>query len=161
MSMPGGEIDTSLLLTDALKSGKKVFIPYIYKLPAEHQKEGQPVSVMDMLLLSSAEDRQSLKPDRWGIPSIPKESVESRENCFGGKGLSYGASPQDDAAGLDLVVMPSMAFDGDMNRLGHGKGYYDYFLTRYCGGDKGGRKKPCLSKCSFCFSNCATMLFNS
>lgn len=154
MSMPGGEINTGSVLKDALTSGKQVFIPYIYK-PKELVTKDLPVSIMDMLCLSSEEDRASLKPDRWGIPSLPKESVESRANCFGGQGLRNGGSPKEDAPGLDVIVMPSMAFDGEMNRLGHGKGYYDNFITRYCATEDNnvskGRKKPFLGMSFACF----------
>ena len=34
--------------------------------------------------------------------------------------------PADEA--IDVVLVPGMAFDGDGNRLGRGKGYYDRFL---------------------------------
>jgi 5-formyltetrahydrofolate cyclo-ligase len=35
-----------------------------------------------------------------------------------------------DGRGLDLLVMPGLAFDAQCNRLGHGKGYYDNFYAR-------------------------------
>jgi 5-formyltetrahydrofolate cyclo-ligase len=74
---------------------------------------------MDMLALSSLDDYRSLQPDSWGIPTIPNETIASRENALTEEGT------------LDLIVMPGVAFDETFKRLGHGKGYYDYFLTRY------------------------------
>ncbi|KAI5275133.1 nagb/rpia/CoA transferase-like protein [Aureobasidium subglaciale] len=146
MSMPSGEINTNALTKDALTSGKHVFVPYIYK-PKQPRRDDFPTSIMDMLQLASEDDYASLQPDKWGIPSIPKETVSNRVSSFGGTGLSDGAVPASDAAGLDVILMPCMAFDQDLSRLGHGKGYYDNFLTRYCSGkmtDGQNRKKPFL-----------------
>ncbi|KAG9525143.1 nagb/rpia/CoA transferase-like protein, partial [Aureobasidium melanogenum] len=146
MSMPSGEINTRDLTKHALSSGKHVFVPYIYK-PKEPRQDNLPASIMDMLQLADEEDYASLLPDKWGIPSIPKGTVSDRANSFGGKGVSDGDSPAPDAAGLDVILMPCMAFDQDLNRLGHGKGYYDNFLTRYCSAQTAegqNRKKPFL-----------------
>jgi 5-formyltetrahydrofolate cyclo-ligase len=126
LSMPGGEISTSNIVRDALDQGKTVFIPYTYNL--SKAAKGQPKSIMDMVELKSMEDFASLKPDGWGIPTPSEDSIASRANCFGGMGLTN--DEQDVDAGLDLLVMPGMAFDSEFGRLGHGKGFYDYFLTR-------------------------------
>jgi len=144
--MPRGEIDTSVLTAHALSSEKRVFVPYIYK-PKQPRSDDLPVSIMDMLQLADESDYASLQPDKWGIPSIPKDTVSNRANSLGGKGLSDGDSPAPDTEGLDMILMPCMAFDQDLNRLGHGKGYYDNFLTRYCSAktaDGQNRRKPFL-----------------
>lgn len=127
LSMPGGEISTSSIVRDALDQGKKVFIPYTYNL--SEPEEGQPESIMDMVELQSMNDFESLEPDKWGIPTPSKDSVLSRANCFGGTGITKGDT-SNTPDGLDLIVMPGMAFDSKFGRLGHGKGFYDYFLTR-------------------------------
>jgi 5-formyltetrahydrofolate cyclo-ligase len=128
--MPHSEISTRTVVYDALKSGKEVFIPYIYSVNATHS---QPrMSVMDMLSLNSMEELESMTLDKWGIPSFNVEDIPHKKNCFGGYGIS-ATKPKEPGSmtDLDLIVMPGMAFDTDLRRLGHGKGYYDNFLRRY------------------------------
>lgn len=127
LSMPTGEINTSNIVRDALDQGKKVFVPYTYNL--DERVEGQPKSIMDMVELSSMKDFESLEADKWGIPTPSKDSISSRANCFGTTGITNGKT-QDITDGLDLIVMPGMAFDSSFGRLGHGKGFYDFFLSR-------------------------------
>ncbi|KAF3281666.1 hypothetical protein TWF970_002217 [Orbilia oligospora] len=131
--MPTGEVDTTAIVQDAFGQGKRVFIPFTHKaMPAPTQGEDQKPSVMDMVSLDSPEDYQGLKRNSWGIPTPTKKSLETRENCI--DELRAGK------AGLDLIVMPGVAFDGGGRRLGHGKGYYDYFLRRYS--EEAGGKVP-------------------
>lgn len=127
LSMSEGEISTSSIVLDALDQGKKVFIPYTYNLSSA--AEGQPKSIMDMVELQSKNDVESLQPDSWGIPTPSNDSISSRANCFGGTGVTNGEITIV-SEGLDLIVMPGMAFDSKFGRLGHGKGFYDYFLAR-------------------------------
>ncbi|KAL5413200.1 hypothetical protein PMIN04_009511 [Paraphaeosphaeria minitans] len=129
LSMPAGEISTTGIVRDALSQGKTVFIPYTYALDAP--KEGQPRSIMDMVELRSVNDFESLQPDKWNIPTPTADSIPDRANSFGGKGASHGdVTIGSEDVGLDLIVMPGMAFDSNFGRLGHGKGFYDYFLHR-------------------------------
>ncbi|CDM28171.1 5-formyltetrahydrofolate cyclo-ligase [Penicillium roqueforti FM164] len=109
LSMPSGELSTNGIVKDALQQGKNVYIPYI------HTQDKK--SIMDMFALKSMSEFESLQLDKWGIPSLLSTQIEGRPN-----GLTQG---------LDLIVMPGMAFDHGFRRLGHGKGYYDHFLTRY------------------------------
>ncbi|KAJ5373667.1 5-formyltetrahydrofolate cyclo-ligase [Penicillium concentricum] len=119
LSMPSGELSTTGIVRDALQRGKNVYIPYI------HTQD--KTSIMDMFALKSMSEFESLQPDKWGIPSLLTTQIEGRPN-----GLTQG---------LDLIVMPGVAFDHGFRRLGHGKGYYDHFLTRY---SKLTRKMPFL-----------------
>lgn len=153
LSMEGKEVQTEQIVRDALETGKKVFVPYTYRtqdvnklVNQEHEekqesrttadeKQHKPTSVMDMLALRDWEDYEGFVKDKWGIPTPAKEGVGERENCYGLNGLSNGemsvAEERAAEAGLDLIVMPGVAFDIAGGRLGHGKGYYDQFLARY------------------------------
>jgi 5-formyltetrahydrofolate cyclo-ligase len=148
LSMPASEAQTDLLVKDALASGKNVFVPFLYSPSQEPSDGGKKRKVMDMLRLDSLEEYENLAPDAWGIPSLSAESVKDRENAMGGKGLTLAGDGttgnEEDLGGLDLVVVPAVAFDAQMNRLGHGAGFYDAFLARLC--EQGKRPKPYLGR---------------
>lgn len=127
--MPNGEIQTDPIVKHALSTGKQVFVPYLHKsgLPPG---EG-PSRLMDMVSLRDLDDYESLQRDKWGIPSVNAATVNERQRSVGELG---GRSSQD--ATLDLILLPGVAFDTDpdtgaIRRLGHGRGFYDYFLHRY------------------------------
>ncbi|KAF7535550.1 hypothetical protein G7054_g5294 [Neopestalotiopsis clavispora] len=129
LSMPHGEIQTDPIVRHALSSGKQVFVPYLHKsgLPPG---EG-PARLMDMVSLNDIADYESLQPDKWGIPSVDAATVNQRQRSVGELGGNVSAD-----APLDLILLPGVAFDtdpetGSIRRLGHGKGFYDYFLHRY------------------------------
>ncbi|KAL2024537.1 hypothetical protein VTK56DRAFT_7580 [Thermocarpiscus australiensis] len=129
LSMPTGEIQTDAIVRDALVSGKEVFIPYLHKNPIATPH--LPARVMDMVRLRDLADYESLKPDKWGIPSIDPASVRERQRVVGDLDAELLEGTL-----LDLVLMPGVAFDvspddGVVRRLGHGKGFYDYFLSRH------------------------------
>jgi len=124
--MPTGEIQTNDLVRNALESGKKVFVPYLHM--AKSASPDTPRSVMDMVDLRSLSDYDLLKRDSWGIPTISADTVDHREHILEGS--------TSESEGLDMILMPGVAFDidpktGFVKRLGHGKGFYDYFLHRY------------------------------
>ncbi|EXJ74805.1 uncharacterized protein A1O5_01501 [Cladophialophora psammophila CBS 110553] len=126
LSMPGREVSTRDIVLHALDSGKSVFVPYL------HAGEAPKSKVMDMLQLQDKDDFHSLSPDAWGIPSLSRDSVERRRNALGGIGiLNRSSQDQQDPPTLDLVFMPAVAFDQSHRRLGHGKGFYDRYLSKY------------------------------
>ncbi|KAL4803150.1 hypothetical protein BDV18DRAFT_145221 [Aspergillus unguis] len=131
LSMPSGELSTTAIVEDALKNQKEVFVPYIHTI--ETTTTQQKTSIMDMLALESMDEFLSLEPDKWGIPSLKQDQASNKRNCFGGIGLASALATDTtvSTSGLDLILMPGMAFDTEFRRLGHGKGYYDSFLTRY------------------------------
>lgn len=144
--MPGKEMSTNDIVRQAFKDGKKVYVPYIHRSKADPK-----LRMMDMLLLRDEHDLDSLKPDAWGIPSLSKESIGERENALGGMGCLEDINPDSqNFAKLDLIFMPSMAFDTLRNRLGHGKGFYDRYISLYqslSSPDREARPKPHLSRC--------------
>ena len=140
--MPAAEVQTDAIVRDALAAGKHVFVPYLHKSPLE--TPDTPARVMDMVHLRSVQDYESLKLDRWGIPSIDPATVHERQRILGGPDAQ-----RSDAATLDLMLMPGVAFDfddaGSVRRLGHGKGFYDFFLNRYLAKQGGGTERPPLA----------------
>ncbi|QUC16833.1 uncharacterized protein UV8b_01074 [Ustilaginoidea virens] len=128
LSMPSGEIQTDAIVRHALTLGKQVFVPYLHNSPPG--MPDTPPRVMDMVRLKDVRDYESLQLDRWGIPSIDPASVHARQRILGGP--DEHQPPQ---ACLDLILLPGVAFDfdesGAVRRLGHGKGFYDFFMNRY------------------------------
>ncbi|TVY54944.1 putative 5-formyltetrahydrofolate cyclo-ligase [Lachnellula cervina] len=137
LSMPTGEIQTDAIVRHALQSGKRVFVPYLHK--SQTPSPETPRSVMEMVDLRSLSDYDSLTRDSWGIPTIDAESIREREHILGNSRKETGQ--------LDMILMPGVAFDMDpesgfVRRLGHGKGFYDYFLHRYMQGRGSQTKEP-------------------
>ncbi|KAI4497705.1 hypothetical protein M0802_007245 [Mischocyttarus mexicanus] len=96
------EIDTTLILKDIFETGKDVFVP---------RYSG---NTMEMVKLLSMNDYEKLPLTKWNIKQ--PDFSEVRENCF-------------QSGELDLILIPGVAFTYNGKRLGHGKGYYDKFLT--------------------------------
>ena len=138
--MPKGEVVTRAIIHDAFRQGKQIFVPYIYY---NNDLQGYPKS-MNMVSLHSKSDYEALQPDAWGIPTIAEDSITKRIRILEDFGYSTGSVSQGVAVRekgsksksieqgqLDLIVMPGVAFDRDLGRLGHGKGFYDKFLKCY------------------------------
>ena len=87
---------------------------------------------MDMVSLHSLEDYETLESDSWGIPTPSKASIGARERCLADLDEDSGLKHVAKGSGnIDMIIMPAIAFDRTCGRLGHGKGYYDFFLRRY------------------------------
>ncbi|KAA0203798.1 hypothetical protein HAZT_HAZT000561 [Hyalella azteca] len=99
------EIDTREILYNALETGKICFIPRY------DSKSRQ----MEMVRLHSRADYDQLPETSWKIKQPPLH--EEREQA-----LTTG--------GLDLVLVPGLAFTSAGHRLGRGRGYYDTFLSK-------------------------------
>ncbi|PCH35410.1 5-formyltetrahydrofolate cyclo-ligase [Wolfiporia cocos MD-104 SS10] len=112
LSMPAGELETAALVSEILRAGKTLFVPKID--PSARGK-------MDFLKVYGEDDLSSLSSGLWGIREPEYEwQGQPRLNAL------------DEAAGqLDLILVPGVAFDRSLSRVGHGKGYYDRFISAY------------------------------
>ena len=116
--MPAAEVSTWALCRDALRAGKRLYVPRF------SEQQGGAFSVdMDMLRVRDEHELSSLVPNRWGIGEPPAAGADGR--------------PREDALvratggrGLDMIVLPGVLFDRCGGRLGHGKGYYDRYVRR-------------------------------
>ncbi|XP_068143757.1 probable 5-formyltetrahydrofolate cyclo-ligase [Drosophila tropicalis] len=100
-----GELDTTALLVEMFRLEKMVFVPTY---------QGQ---TMKMVRLRGIEDFQNLPLTKWNIKQ--PDFKESREDCM------------INGHGIDLFLVPGVAFTRQGARMGHGMGYYDKFLTRH------------------------------
>jgi 5-formyltetrahydrofolate cyclo-ligase len=70
------------------------------------------INTDDQLQFYQFESSEKLYPGRLNIPEPPENSCLKIE-----------------AKKFDLIIVPGVAFDRQLNRLGMGKGYYDRFLS--------------------------------
>lgn len=124
LSMPQGELDTAPLVSAILAAGKVLYVPKL-------DTSGSSPPRMDMLRVYDQSDLDSFPSGLWGI----REPSHER----GGRPRSNALDADQQ---LDLILVPGVAFDTSMGRLGHGKGYYDSFITEYIA--RTGRSRPFL-----------------
>lgn len=96
----GSEIDTTGIITEALKQGKKVYVPRV---------EGAEIQFYRIT-------------DRTDLQAGYKEILEPM-----GSTECFAYCPED--AGRVLMLMPGVAFDKGGHRCGYGKGFYDRYLA--------------------------------
>lgn len=104
----GSEINTLEIVSEALRIGKKVFVPKI--VPKEHDEAGKK----DEMLFFQIRSLEELQPGYKGIPEPD--------------GLSERYVYDEEKTKRTLLLMPGVGFDPYGNRMGYGKGFYDRFL---------------------------------
>lgn len=100
----GSEIDTHPLLGEALRQGKKVYVPKV---------EGEQMVFYRI---------RSLEELTKGYKGIP-EPVGDTEV------FDYVVCQKEGETDKALLLMPGVAFDPYRNRIGYGKGFYDRYLA--------------------------------
>ncbi|GAA6041629.1 hypothetical protein JCM8097_007777 [Rhodosporidiobolus ruineniae] len=111
LSLPHSEVQTDSLIRHALAHNKRVYVPYC---PVDDK------TTMRMLRLRDLQHYEGLRENRWGIKEVDPDEVPSLEDVD---------DPASQAPGLDLLLLPGLAFDPLRRRLGHGRGYYDRYIT--------------------------------
>ncbi len=109
LSMPH-EVNTSPILSRLFSENCRVFIPKVVGL-GHHD--------MRMPELHNLSELSSLQMNKWKIPEFTNRHLAEREDGLNGL----------ENAIVDTVIIPGVAFTVDCHRLGHGKGYYDHFLS--------------------------------
>lgn len=100
----GSEIDTHELINEALRLGKRVYVPKVTIV-----SEKSNLRFYRMTNMSELSE---------GYKGIPEPTGLSEEYIY-----------RTAEAEQTLLLMPGAAFDGYRNRLGYGKGFYDSFLA--------------------------------
>ena len=111
------EIDTQLIIENALNEGKKVFAPKVKK------------ETLVFIRVHSAEGPWHSGP--FGIRE-PREESNTEADILSGKDFPA------------LIITPGIAFDNKGNRLGRGGGFYDRFFSEL---DAEGRHYSSIGLC--------------
>lgn len=116
----GSEVDTYKLIDRVLKDGKRLIVPKC------NTKER-------LMVLYEIKDLKWLKVGAYNIPEPSDEAIQGR-HAF-----------RVDSRSIDLAVVPALAFDETGRRLGYGGGYYDKFLSGFCGYSVGIAYPQCMA----------------
>lgn len=126
MNMDAGEVKTMEMIQHAFKDGKQVYLPKVTRLESFSTKRfGKQKSCLEMLQVESLDQVLNL---------TPQGPYRLLEPAHGSNVLN--------SAGLDLIIVPGVAFTKDCRRMGHGAGFYDDFIKRYV--ETTGKAKPFL-----------------
>jgi 5-formyltetrahydrofolate cyclo-ligase len=109
----GGEPDTAAILAATLGAGKRLLLPRVCRRPPEGGR-----SRLGFLPLR---DLGALERARFGLLEPPPA------------GDDPGAPTPGPALGVDLILVPGLAFDRQGGRLGFGMSFYDRALAPLAG----------------------------
>ena len=106
-NMPQGEVQTSNLIRSLFAEGKAVYVPRV---------DGPGRDEMRMLRVESLNQFGEFPLSKWGIPEPTAEAAALMADAT-------------EAPDLTVLLVPAVAFDTRCGRLGHGRGYYDSFIS--------------------------------
>lgn len=99
----GSEVRTDGIVADALKLGKRVYVPKVL---------GREMEFYQI---------RSLDECGPGYRGLPEPPLEAEQYALEGE----------DCGDKVLMILPGLAFDRAGNRLGYGGGFYDRYLERH------------------------------
>lgn len=111
MSMPKMEARTLPIIKECFKRNKKLYLPKCMYQAVD----GRMKNHLQMLEIPSFLEISKLQPQgKYNLlePTTGNDLLESKD-------------------GLDVIIVPGVAFTADKKRLGHGAGFYDEFLSTY------------------------------
>ena len=119
------EVNTFLLMEQAIKDGKKVYVP---RIEEEVQEDGTRVKSMEFYQILSTDE---LQEGYWGVPE-PEAEVE-RMFSIGTNKTEDNILQEENGISLVksslLIILPGAVFDKNGNRIGYGGGFYDRYLA--------------------------------
>lgn len=116
MNMDHSEIKTMEFIKYAFKQNKNVYLPHCTTVGVNEGLFPGQTSKLIFYKMESFEDVGALQP---------RGKFKLREPTSGFNIL------QDSKDGLDLIILPAMAYDSNCFRLGHGAAFYDDFIKRH------------------------------
>jgi 5-formyltetrahydrofolate cyclo-ligase len=104
----GKEPATLALISKLLEDGKRVCLP----LCVDRDEEGRRTGIVDAMEARVIKSFDDLVPGAYGIPE-PSADTEMMLPEY-----------------VDLIILPCISCDRQCNRIGHGAGYYDKYLSK-------------------------------
>lgn len=129
LHMDSAELQTDKMITNAFSDNKCVFLPQI--IPVEGQVRQHAKQKMHLCMRNSPNIDHILSLEPKGKYKL--REPESGTDCF-------------EVGGLDMIVLPGVAFTTKGERLGHGMGYYDSFILEH---EKHTGRRPALVAVGF------------
>jgi 5-formyltetrahydrofolate cyclo-ligase len=93
---------------------------------------------LEFLAIPDQDDPQAyMTTSRFGVREPQAVSIQ-----LPGQPVGQQAGQQTSPCDPEIILMPGLAFDRHGNRLGWGKGYYDFYLSRRA--QAGGQRPVCI-----------------
>ncbi len=117
------EVNTHGMIKESLRMGKRVFVPKVLS----REKGMIPVEILNF--------ERDLAPGVYGIlePRLTngyeKGAYTRKAHAENGQALNTKDGIRQEEIHFDMIIVPGVIFDLKGNRIGHGAGYYDRFLS--------------------------------